>query len=33
MTTIHDEQRLRFVFDAEWDVLKWDDHLAFRAGG
>jgi hypothetical protein len=32
MSTTHDEQRLRFVFDAEWRVLKWDDHAAFVEG-
>ena len=32
MSTTHDEKRLRFTFDAEWRVLKWDDHPAFIDG-
>jgi hypothetical protein len=32
VSAVHDERKLRFVFDKDWKVLKWDDHPAFRGG-
>lgn len=32
MSVTHDESRLRFVFDNDWTVVKWDDHEAHRQG-
>jgi hypothetical protein len=32
MSVVHDEQRLRFTFDDDWKVLKWDEHGAYRSG-
>jgi hypothetical protein len=27
-----DEGRLRFTFDGDWRVLKWDGHAAYAGG-
>lgn len=32
MTTTFDERDLRFAFDDDWIVVKWDDHHAFKDG-
>ena len=32
MSTVFDEQELRFTFDREWHAVKWDDHPAFVDG-
>ncbi len=32
MSAVHDEARLRFSFDDDWRVLKWDGHAAYLGG-
>lgn len=32
MSFTHDEDRLRFTFDDDWRVLKWDAHAAYLDG-
>jgi len=32
MSVAHDEEKLRFSFDDDWSVLKWDAHPAYRDG-
>ncbi|WP_437896510.1 hypothetical protein [Sorangium sp. So ce124] len=32
MSFVHDEGKLRFAFDSDWKILKWDDHGAYVGG-
>jgi hypothetical protein len=32
VSSVHDEKRLRFTFDKDWKVLKWDNHPAYLGG-
>jgi hypothetical protein len=32
VSSVHDEGRLRFTFDEDWKVLKWDNHAAYLDG-
>lgn len=32
MSAVFDEQKLRFAFDDDWQVLKWDEHGAYVNG-
>ncbi|XXT19110.1 hypothetical protein WME94_53680 [Sorangium sp. So ce429] len=32
MSFVHDEGKLRFAFDDDWKILKWDDHGAYVGG-
>ncbi|KYF50013.1 hypothetical protein BE04_37910 [Sorangium cellulosum] len=32
MSFVHDEGKLRFAFDGDWKILKWDDHDAYVGG-
>lgn len=32
MSTVHVENGLRFAFDDDWQVLKWDEHRAYLDG-
>jgi hypothetical protein len=32
VSSVHDEKRLRFAFDGDWKVVKWDAHPAYQGG-
>jgi hypothetical protein len=32
MSFVHEEGKLRFTFDDDWKILKWDDHGAYHDG-